>query len=180
MNDLTLATVTETEVPFVGANEAPDAGSLAREKLQTKQSALRRIWFWTKVQIAVVILIAASVLGYFVYDAYKNRVTQVVTDMRPCVVDVGGEKVTGVREYQYNYFDIFGIRIIDTSKIEVSTTIEYKGNDAVVFGIGGSEGWWSMKTSEGEYGKMKTKPAQTYAFYVKGRTAVIDSNKFCK
>jgi hypothetical protein len=179
MNDLTLATVTETEIPMVGA-DTPDAGSLAREKLQTKQSLLRRMWFWTKVQIAVVVLVAAAVLGYFVNDAYKNRVTQVVTDMRPCVVDVGGEKVTGVREYQYNYFDIFGIRIIDTAKIEVSTTIEYKGNDAVVFGIGGSEGWWSMKTSEGEYGKMKTKPAQTYAFYVKGRTAVIDSNKFCK
>lgn len=177
MNDLThpmTLAAAAAEVPEV------DAGSAAREKLQTKQSVLRRVWFWTKVQIAVVILIATSVLGYFVYDAYKNRVTQVVTDHRPCSVEVGGETVTGVREYQYNFFDIFGMRIIDTSKIDITTTIDYKGSDFIVGGLNKDGSWWSMKTSDGEFGKMKTKPAETYVFVVEGRMKPVLSSKFCK
>lgn len=157
-----------------------DAGSIAREKLQTRQSALRRFWFWTKVWIFVAVTTVISGVSWFVYDAYVHRVTQVVVDHRPCSVEIAGENITGVRDYQYNYFDIFGLRIIDTDKIEITTTIEYKGSDLIVVGRN-SKGWWSMKTSDGEYGKMKTQPADSYTFIAKGgRVKEIASNAFCK
>lgn len=176
MNDLTLP----SELGAVADKPWEDAGAAARDKLQARKSALQRFWFWTKFWIALALLAIVAGLGYFVYDAYKNRVTQVVTDHRPCSVDVAGEKITGVRDYQYNYFEIFGLRIIDTSKMEITTTIEYKGSDLIVVGRNAS-GWWSMKTSDGEYGKMKTQPADSYTFITKGgRVKEVDSNVFCK
>jgi hypothetical protein len=156
-----------------------DAGQKYREKLNFKAKA-RRVWFWIKFWIWMAIIAAVAGVSYLTYNAYTHRVTQVVTDMRPCMVEVGGEKITGVREYQYNYFDLFGMRLIDTDKIEVTTTVEYKGSDLIVVGRD-SKGWWSMKTSDGEYGKMKTKPADSYTFITKGgRVKEVASNEFCK
>jgi len=156
-----------------------DKGALARDKLTLKAKA-RKVWFWIKFWIWMAIVAAVAGVSWFTYDAYKHRVTQVVTDMRPCSVEVGGEKITGVREYQYNYFDIFGMRLIDTAKIEVTTTIDYKGSDFLVGGLNPDGSWWSMKTSDGEFGKMKTKPAETYVFVIKGRMQPVLSSKFCK
>lgn len=173
MNALTTAVVSETEIPVV------DAGRKARDRMELKAKA-RKLWFWIKFWSIMAILFALGGFGYLVYDAYKNRVTQVVTDMRPCSVDVGGERITGTREYQYNYFDLFGVRLIDTDKIEVTTTVEYKGSDLIVVGRNAS-GWWSMKTSDGEYGKLKTQPADSYTFVTKGgRVKEVASNVFCK
>lgn len=170
MNSLVTNTVAPVE---------EDAGLKARDKMNFKAKA-RKVWFWTKVWIWTAIIVVVTGISWFTYDAYKHRVTQVVTDFRPCSVEVGGEKITGTREYQYNFFDLFGMRLIDTDKIEVTTTIEYKGSDLIVVGRNAS-GWWSMKTSEGEYGKLKTKPADSYTFITKGgRVNEVASSAFCK
>ena len=163
----------------VAQSEPQDAGQIARDRLNFKAKA-RKVWFWIKFWIWMAIIAAVAGVSWFTYDAYKHRVTQVVTDMRPCSVEVGGERITGVREYQYNYFDIFGMRLIDTDKIEVTTTIDYKGSDFLVGGLSADGSWWSMKTSDGEFGKMKTKPAETYVFVIKGRMLPVLSSKFCK
>lgn len=175
MNDQSAGETFGLAVPSIET----DAGHKAREKLNYKAKA-RKLWGWIKFWMWIAVAVAVVAVSCFVYDAYKNRVTQVVTDMRPCSVEVGGEKVTGVREYQYNYFDIFGMRLIDTAKIEVTTTIDYKGNDLIVGGLNPDGSWWSMKTSDGEFGKMKTKPAETYVFVIKGRMQPVLSSKFCK
>lgn len=162
-----------------GIRQETDTGLEARNRLKLKAKALR-LWFWIKFWVWMALLVTTAGVGYCVYNAYENRVTQVVTDIRPCSVDVGGEKITGTREYQYNYFDLFGIRLIDTDKIDVTTTVEYKGSDLIV--VGRTDGsWWSMKTSDGEYGKLKTQPADSYTFITKGgRVKEVASNVFCK
>jgi len=166
-----------------------DKGLAAKAKLAARTAArktaqLIRWSIW--VAISLTIICAALVVSY----GYKTMVTGHLSDERPCAIDFGGDMVVGgKRTFNYPFKEIYGFRMVDTSKISERTVVDVRGDAMTIVGLKGKQLLqsedWSINVGAGERGIQILKDADVYTFVVntgKGqpRVRTITHDAMCK
>lgn len=166
--------------PHVQVDNSHDAGTRARMKMNARIAAQKAAAF-TKMTVRLTLLLLWFALLFVAYYGYENRVTGTYVDHRECSLDLEGDyTVTGKRTYTYPYVEVYGFRVVQTSKIDEKTQIDLKGSSIVTIGQTNDE-WWAINNKTGEFGIQILKPANSYSFVVNGdRVGVVTYKSFCR
>lgn len=123
--------------------------------------------------------ILTSIFGVLAKEAKDSFVSKTVVDIRSCEYNVKGVEVKGKRYYTYKYNEVFGIRFIDTSKIDERTDVLHEFKGTTIIGMNDSE-WWSLNLGKGEQTIKTLGKAESYTFVQDGLAGVVSYDNFCK
>lgn len=192
---------------FPPEEHKPDAGTLAREKVERRSLAAKAggVIRWTVMWCLFLAFVAIALIAW--YGKY-TMVTGRLTDERMCSAKLSEEDaVTGRRTFNYSYREVFGLRIIDTKTITERTEVDIRGQAMTIVGLVGEEPiedvamsnntiegkvqergakhptgalWWAVDIQMGEKGIQYLKHADTYTFVVDNKVAVVEYASFCR
>lgn len=123
--------------------------------------------------------ILTLIFGVLAKEAKDSFVSKTVVDIRSCEYNMKGVEVKGKRYYTYKYNEVFGIRFIDTSKIDERTDILHEFKGTTIIGMNDSE-WWSLNLGKGEPTIKTLGKAESYTFVQDGLAGVVSYDNFCK
>lgn len=142
---------------------------------KTKPKKDRSKWYYF---LFILFLFTASI-AIIGKAAQESMSSKTVVDTRSCVYNDKGVSVKGTRYYTYKYTEVFGIRFIDTSKIDESTDINHEFEATTVVGM--SDGaWWQLSLGKGEPTTKTLAAADSYTFFQNGNAGVVGYDQFCK
>ena len=155
-----------------------DPGAEARERLQKRSfsQAFRKVL----LKMFMVVLVVLAGWGAMAFAAIsKEMTTGTTTDYRECKWPIGKLEITGRRSFTYPYTEVLGHRIIDTSRVTESTTINLPRDAVTVVGITDKDNWWGGQQDEGPPGTMNLKPGKVYVVVVGKNYGAFDHDSFC-
>lgn len=157
-----------------------DAGTKAREKVNTRKPSMRKRMYKSLLVVLVFIPVLCFSAGLFIYKQWAERELSGYHYKRSCElpVDVGMD-VKGTRKYTNQASSFMGMRIVDANKAEERTRIEASMLETTITGINGTE-WWTIHNTAAEPRVMDLKPAETYIFTQGSKTFVIKYEDFCR
>jgi hypothetical protein len=162
-----------------------DAGIRAAERIRERslKAKAAKAFFVLMSGLAVLLITGVSGVGYY---GYATMTTGLVTNERPCSLEVGKRTVTGVREYVQRYNEIFGYQFIKTNDVVEKTTINVRGVAFVVVGHLASvnektgKNWWSKRIGMGEQGVQILDRAESYTFVFEDAVQVVPYRGLCR
>ena len=177
----------EQEMGKVIHNAEADAGVQAAECLASRRQGLgkkvkagvSRVAMIVNLSLALVLTILVGVAYYHTTTGkfYSSR----AVDERSCRITVGKDwHLLGRRYYTYNYTELFGVRLIDSSNIDERTELFVDSSEMIIAGVTEDGQWWSEEQPMGEPGVVPLKDAARYIVFsgkVVGSTTYQD---FCK
>ncbi len=160
----------------------------APEAVVKKGKSRLKAVMWTFLFFLLLGTVAAvGLFANYVHEQYM-QVHPLAVDSRPCELDIKvGKtddiiKVTGARQYRYNYKEVLGHRIILVDSIREETHLSLNGTKMLVIGNSEKEGWWSLPIGQGEVFNLPLPPADHYTFVAgdKQSVGVVSYKKFCR
>lgn len=161
-----------------------DKGAEYRERLTRRAMLRQKIWRRIKIGIFATIFSIVLVGGAFasreIRDGMNAMAFHTTTDYRECKWQIGKMELTGRRSFTYPYMDLFGQRIIDTSRISEETTVNLPKDTTTIVGIKDENQWWGEQQAEGPAATIKLKPGKLYVVVSGKNFGAFDHESFCK
>ena len=177
----------EMEAAFGNGEESVQQKPEPKSEVKKCKSRIKVIFLAFLFFVVLACITAVALFANYVHEQYM-QVHPLAVDSRPCELEikVGKSddiiKVTGARQYSYNYKEVLGHRIIMVDSIREETHLSMNGTKMLVIGNDEKEGWWSLPIGQGEVFNLPLPPADHYTFVAgdKQSVGVVSYKKFCR